>query len=118
MNAGLPQGFVRLGTNHHLILKALLDMGPLRHRDLIEELGIEQRRVSVALAQLAESKLIHRHPVAPAYETGDRTQATWGLDRYRGTKPLHTVRVTGYERTKRYRAAKRRRVSSIFEYRP
>lgn len=65
MNPGLPQGFVRLGTNHHLILKTLLDLGPLRHRDLVEDLGIETRRVSVALAQLARAGLIQRDYKGP-----------------------------------------------------
>lgn len=118
MNPGLPQGFVRLGTNHHRILVLMLELGPLRHRDLMEETGIGSGQVSVALQQLSAAGLIHRHPPARQYDTGDRTQAVWGLHPYRGKLPIHTVRVPHQERQRRYRANRRRRVASVWQYRP
>lgn len=118
MNPGLPQGFVRLGTTHHRLLVALHQLGPLRHRDLVEELGVESRQVSVAIAQLSRAGCIHRHPAARAYETGERTQAVWALEPYRGSKPLRAARVPGRERSARYRASRRLRVASVFHFRP
>lgn len=118
MKPGLPQGYVRLGSDHHLVLQAMHELGLLRQRDLVEDLGMERRRASVALARLAEAGLIHRHPPARAYDTGDRTQAVWGLTPYTGSKPLNPSRVPGQVRTARYRSAKRMRVASVFAYRP
>lgn len=118
MNPGLPQRFVRFGTNHHRILVLMLELGPLRHRDLVEETGLPTGQVSVALQQLRASGFIHRHPPARAYDTGDRTQAVWGLQPYRGKLPIHTVRVPHLERQRRYRANKRGRVASVWQFRP
>lgn len=118
MNPGLPQGFVRFDTNHHRILVLLLALGPLRHRDLVEETALPSSQVSVALAQLQQGGFIHRHPPARAYGTGDRTQAVWGLAPYRGKLPLHTVRVPHQERQRRYRANRRQRVASVWQFRP
>lgn len=113
MNAGLAQGFVRFGTNHELVLRALHELGNLCHSDLVEELEIEARRVSVAIAQLAKHGFIHQHPAARQYDTGRRTQAMWGLQPYAGSKSLRP-RVPVRERTARYRASRRLRVASVF----
>lgn len=113
MNAGLAQGFLRFGTNHELVLRALHELGNLCHSDLVEELQIEPRRVSVAIAQLARAGFIHQHPAARQYDTGRRTEAMWSLEPYKGTKSLRP-RVPPRDRTARYRAARRLRVASVF----
>lgn len=118
MRIGLPQGFVRFGTYHHRILVAMLQLGPLRHRDVVEDLGLSPGAASVALAQLADARMIHRQPPARAYDTGERTQAVWGLDRYRGPLSVRTVRASAAERQARYRTARRQRVASVWEFRP
>ena len=118
MNPGLPQGFVRLGTNHHRILVLMLELGPLRHLDVAEETGLPAGQVSVALQQLSRSGFIHRQPPSRKYDTGDRTQAVWGLEPYRGKLPLHTVAVPQAEKQRRYRANRRGRVASVWQFRP
>lgn len=120
MNPGLGQGFVRFGTVAHDILLYLHEHGPARYTDLFEELG-HSRGVSANLRRLRKFGFIYKYDVSPLKETGERTQAVWSLSmppgyrvrRMRDYKPL-----TPAERTKRYRERKKKRVSSIWEFRP
>ena len=117
-NAGLPQGFVRFGTRHEAILKALHRGGVMTYADLMEETGIDcPRRAYAAIMQLLRSKLIYRHDKVGGHGSTERAAYTYALtpkkigDRYR--------KDSGAERSARYRARlKQRSATTVFAWRP
>ena len=114
MNYGLPQGFVLLGSTHARILQLLHEHGPLRLRDLVEELGLPSSAVSMALLRLHRAGFIFDGGKVGQYEAGDRTQRRWSLTPLRSSyRP-----ATSAERCRRSDAARSGRVTSVFDWRP
>lgn len=117
MNPGIAQGYLRFDTLLHRIIKILHANGPMRQCDILEELQQEDARgVSVSLARLAKHGFIYRCGKLHKYDTKDgRTQFVWSLEK--PTEILVSRKATPRERTRRYRARKRERVSSVFDWR-
>ena len=118
MNAGLPQGFVRFGTRHEAILKALHRGGVMTYADLMEDTGIEcPRRAYAAVLQLLRSGLVYRHDKVGGHGSVERAMYAYSLtpkkvgDHYR--------RDSQAVRSARYRARlKRRTATTVFAWRP
>lgn len=117
MNPGLPQGFVRFGTRHEVILKALHALGPMTYTDLMPLLGLAcRRRAWAALRQLHAAGMIHAHGKVGGHGSAERAQLLWGLAPAR--KGTAYTPDPGAVRCARYRARKAQRVASVWEYRP
>ena len=117
MNAGLAQGFVRFNTVAHEILLLLHEFGRMRHSDFVEELGSEKAaNVSATLKRLHVFGFIHPCGKLSKYIARDaRTQQVWSLEI--PEKITDYKRASVRERTRRYRAAKKLQVASVFDWR-
>jgi len=116
VNVGLAQGFVRFGTTPHRVLVLLHELGDLGHRELVEETGADPRLVAVTLQRLARFKFIFPAGVDAQPATGEKTQRRWALKRNPNLRSYRPLTVA--ERQARYRATTRRRVASVWEFRP
>jgi biotin operon repressor len=114
-NLGLPQGFVRFGTNYHKVLKLLHVHGKLSMPDIAAELPkIDRRSLSTAIKALRKNGFIFRVGTAHAYETGEvRSAAIFDLKKT--TRWVGRGKATPAERQARMRDKQRARIPSIFD---
>jgi hypothetical protein len=118
MNVGLPQGFVKFGSVGHKILVFIFEHADARQVDLVEENIASEASIGVALTRLRRSGMVICLGRASAYDTGDRTQAVYALPGTpRRPRLESTQNAPNKARTKKYRENRRKRVSSIFQFR-
>lgn len=108
-------GFVKFDSTACQILRHINVVGPCRHRDIVEDLGLQPRLVGMTLSRLCEAGFIFELGKASIVETGDRSQMRYGLEKPRRKQSFK--RLPPAERTARYRARKRVCVKSVFEWR-
>lgn len=113
MNPGIAQGFIRLGSLAHRILTHMHKHGPVVAGDLRRtDAHIEAVQVSATLTRLRRHGFIHvagRHR-RPGY----RAQRVFSLD---ADDQFSSPVVDGNERSRQYRARKKVKVSSVFDFR-
>lgn len=110
---GLPAGFVKFGTTAHRVLTYIHANGPAGQEELSESL--EARDISTILRRLTEFGFLFKIGRG-RNRPGVRSFAVFSLSNTRSG--FRTVRVlTGAERMRDYRARKRVKVPSVFEWR-
>lgn len=118
MNPGLAQGFVRFGTVAHRILLAMHEHGDMRHSELVEELDVPTGNVGMNLTRLARYRFIWPAGKVSKYETGAaKTEMLFSLVHRRCIDQKYEP-ASGPEKQKYYRDARRKRVASVWEFRP
>lgn len=113
-HAGLKDGFVRFGTLAHQILRHIHVAGPSLHADLVEampgEIGL-----SANLGRLVRHGLLHRAG-RQSFRSGVRSGHLFSIEkptRHESQARPHTPEAC----QSRYRAARKLKVSSVFDYR-
>lgn len=113
-HAGLKDGFVRLGTLAHRILLYIHESGPALHAELVEVMPGEVG-ISGNLGRLVRHGFLYRAG-RQAFKPGVRGGALFSIE-----EPHWRVRQAVENTPKmsqdRYRAAKKLRVASVFDWR-
>ena len=116
MNPGIPQKFVEFGTVYHLILKALHEHGPMGGGELTELLEITRNSVGMALFRLKCHGFVFVVDKRSELDTDQRTHEVFSLKRPK-TKFVPPPISTPTQRQAKYRAKKRLKVASVFQFR-
>ena len=123
-NVGLPQGFVRLGSNHHKILVYLHENGEGTHANFVDELKLTDEIVSNCIVRLRQHKYIKRIGKLDGYEFNCRTQAVYALPwndgllkkRYEAPKKTSTDRMRKHRERLKLAKTSIPAVASVFAY--
>ena len=119
---GLPNGFVRFGTLAYFILKLAHEEGfvsnrIIRARLLVNPQGFDQSPSAIAanLIRLEENKFLYK--VGRDRIPGSRSFALFSIDYRRGKQIPEVENLEHNERSKQYRARKKIKVNSVFNWR-
>ena len=113
MNIGLPSGFVQFDTLACDILRYMSIAEYVSQRELQENVSEHAQHISVTLIRLQKYGFIHK--VGKDRVRGERSYAVFSLDPY--SKAPYVKTMSGMVRSRIYRAKKRMKVASVFDFR-
>jgi len=113
MNIGIPLGFVQFNTLSHRVLTYLSTVRYAGQRQVEEDVGGGARHISTTLTRLHKYGYIHK--VGRERAEGKRSYVLFSLNL--NTKAPRVSKQSGLTRSRAYRAKRRLRVSSVFNFR-